>query len=114
LERIALDEDHCCVLGALSRPGLEIRLTKCELTDAAATALANLFGRNPQGPTKLDNCEIKNFVLADGLCGNSRLKSLRPHFSKVPEDGKREFLAIAGSLRENKGLLHWSLPITLE
>jgi hypothetical protein len=72
-----LDKDHCRVLGACSRPGLEIELTFCELTSAGTRALAEVLRRN-QGPTRLDNCAIDHSVLADGLRGNSRLKRLRP------------------------------------
>jgi hypothetical protein len=32
LERIALDEDHCHVLGDLSKPGLEIVLDRCKIS----------------------------------------------------------------------------------
>jgi hypothetical protein len=98
-----LDEDHVRALGAISRQGLEIELKHCRITGAAAAVLAQVLGRN-QGPTKLDACEIDNLVLANGLRGNSRLKSLRLRTSRSPEDGNREVLAIAGALRENKGL----------
>jgi hypothetical protein len=66
--------------------------------------LAQVLGRN-QGPTKLDLCDIDNFVLVDGLRGNSRLKSFRPRISTSDEDRNREVLAIASALRENKGLV---------
>jgi hypothetical protein len=48
-------------------------------------------------------CEIDSFDLADGLRGNSRLQSLTLYDSR--EGGNREALAIAGALRENKGLV---------
>jgi hypothetical protein len=109
-----LDEDQTRVLGAYSRPGLEINLDRCKLTSAGASALAEVLGRD-KGPTKLYFCEIDNSVLADGLRGNSRLKSLTPRLSSNFELGNREVLAIAGALKENKGLvdLHLWYAFTL-
>jgi hypothetical protein len=49
----SLDENHCRVLGAHSRPDLEIELKYCKLTSAGENALAEALGRN-QGPTKLE------------------------------------------------------------
>jgi hypothetical protein len=72
-----IDEDHIRVLGTYSRPDLEIVLTRCAITSVGTSALVEVLGRN-QGPTKLDCCRIDNLVLANGLRGNSRLKSLRP------------------------------------
>jgi hypothetical protein len=108
LEYLKLDEDHCRVLGTYSRPGLGIE--RCRITGAAAVALAQVLGRN-QGPTKLELCDIDNIVLANGLRGNSRLKSLRLNFSRNDEDGdgNREDLAITVALRENKGLVDLNL-----
>jgi hypothetical protein len=103
-----IDENHCRVLGAYSRPDLEILLSWCKITSAGAVALAEVLGRN-QGPTKLDSCDIDYSVLANGLRGNSRLKSLRPCFSSNLEDDNRIVLAIAGALRENKGLVELNL-----
>jgi hypothetical protein len=131
LENLEMDENHYRVLGAYSRPDLEIELNHCKLTSAGTSALAEDLGQN-QGPTKLDSCEIDrftlaeilgrdqrptkldrcridSFVLADGLRGNSRLKSLRPRFSSSPEVHSREVLAIAGALRENKSLVDLDL-----
>jgi hypothetical protein len=108
LKNLEMDENHCRVLGAYSRPDLEILLIHCELTSAGACALADVLGRN-QGPTKLDSCQIGNLVLANGLCGNSRLKSLTTRTSDNIEVGNREVLAIAGALRENKGLVDMNL-----
>ncbi len=50
-------------------------------------------------------------VLADGLRGNSRLKSLTLHFSfrSSSEDDKRQVLAIASALRDNKGHVQLNL-----
>lgn len=42
LEIITLDEDHCGVLGACLRPGLEIELQYCKLTSAGINALVEL------------------------------------------------------------------------
>jgi hypothetical protein len=100
----ALDEDHCRVLGSYSRPGLEIKLICCKLTSAGASALAEVLGRN-QGPTELSLCENVNSILADGLRGNSRLKSLTPRTFRGLELDKRGLLAITGALKENEGLL---------
>jgi hypothetical protein len=104
LKVLEMDENHCRVLGDYSRPGLEIVLHRCKITSAGAGALVEVLGRN-QGPSKLDLCEIDNFVLANGLRGNSRLKSFRPCLSNNVEVRSREILAIAGALRENKGLV---------
>jgi hypothetical protein len=104
LKRIALDEDHCRVLGNFSEPGLEIELDCCEITVAACGVLAQVLGRN-HGPTKLGCCDIDNSVLADGLRGNSRLKSLSPRLFGYNDGGNQEVLAITGGLRENKGLI---------
>jgi hypothetical protein len=111
LNGITLDEDHCRLLGNISKPGLEIELKVCAIEGAAADALVEVLGRN-QGPTKLENCYIDYSILANGLRGNSRLKSLIQLRLFDPRDapaGKREFLAITGALRENKGLVHLHL-----
>jgi hypothetical protein len=108
LYQLEMDEDHCRVLGAYSRPDLEIVLIRCEITSAGTSALAEILGRN-QGPTKLHYCQIDYSVLADGLRGNSRLKSLIPRESRNLEDDERGLLAIAGALRENKGLIELNL-----
>jgi hypothetical protein len=66
----SLDENHCRVLGAYSRPGLKIKLFSCKLTSAGASVLAEILGRN-QGPTKLHHCFIDNSILADVLRGKT-------------------------------------------
>jgi hypothetical protein len=105
----SLNENHCRVLGAYSRPDLEIVLDNCKITNAGARTLAQVLGRN-QGPTKLDYCDIDYFLLADGLRGNSRLKSLKLCFStSSEEDRNRQLPAIAAALRENKGLVDLDL-----
>jgi hypothetical protein len=104
----ALNGDQIRVLGAFSRPGLEIRLTFCIITSTGASALVEVLGRN-QGPTKLVLCEIDNLVLAEGLRGNSRLKSLRLRISDNSGLANREILAIVGALRENRGLIELNL-----
>jgi hypothetical protein len=106
LGNLEMDENHCRVLGAYSRPGLEIVLNGCVLTDTGASALAEVLGRN-QGPTKLNFCLIDNFVLANGLRGNSSLNSLAPNLNRGV--GGQELLAIAGALQENKGLVDLDL-----
>jgi hypothetical protein len=108
LNYLKMDEDHCRVLGSYSRPGLEIVLDCCVITSAGASALAESLGRN-QGPSRLVNCHIDNSVLADGLKGNSSLKRFKPLISSSPEDSNRQFLAIVGALRENKGLVELNL-----
>jgi hypothetical protein len=105
---LEMDEDHCRVLGAYSRPDLEIILHLCTITSAGASALTEVLGRN-QGPTKLDRCDIDNLVLADGLRGKSRLKDLIPLLSNSNEVSSRQVLAIAGALRENVGLVDLNL-----
>jgi hypothetical protein len=104
LGSIALDEDCIRALGNFSRPGREIELSHCRITGAAATVLAQVLGRN-QGPTMLDLCDIDNFVLADGLRGNCRLKNLATYISNDRGVCDEKILAIAGTLRENKGLV---------
>jgi hypothetical protein len=112
LENLEIDENHCRVLGAYSRPDLVIVLDLCTISNAGASALAEVLGRN-QGPTRLEWCHNDNLVLAVGLRGNSRLKSLNPRISRSPEDGNRDLLAIAGALRENKGLVRLDLTYNL-
>jgi hypothetical protein len=106
LVNLEIDEDYCRVLGAYSRPGLDIELQHCNFTSAGESALAEVLGRK-QGPTKLNSCEIDNLVLANGLRGNSSLKS----FSEDTDagNGNQEFLAVAGVLKENKGLVELNL-----
>jgi hypothetical protein len=104
LKSLEMDEDHCRVLGSYSRPGLKIVLKDCRFTRAGAITLAEILARN-QGPTQLNWCEIDNLVLANGLRGNSSLRSLIPRFG----DGNREVLAIADALKENKGLVDLDL-----
>jgi hypothetical protein len=108
LARMALDEDHLSVLGVDSRPDLEIKLIYCVIARAAAAVLARVLGRN-EGPTRLDACGIDYFVLADGLRGNSRLKSLTLLVSVKRDVGNRQVLAIAGALRENRDLVELKL-----
>jgi hypothetical protein len=103
-----MNENHCRVLGDYSRPDLEIELHRCKITSAGASALAEVLGRN-QGPTTIYDCQIDNVVLANELRGNSRLQSLRPRLSNNVEVHSREILAIAGALRENKGLVGLNL-----
>jgi hypothetical protein len=103
LHHLEMNENHCRVLGTYSRPGLKIELWHCRITDSAAETMAEVLGRN-QGPTKLAGCEIDNYVLADGLRGNSRLKSLT--LRTFNHDAtNQELLAISSALKENKGLV---------
>jgi hypothetical protein len=105
LEKIVLNKSHGRVIGAYSRPDLEINLDSCKFTSAGASALAEVLGRN-QGPTSLTCCKMDYSVLANGLRGNSRLKILRSHcLSSSSENAKRQRLAIASALQENKGLV---------
>jgi hypothetical protein len=108
-----LDEDHCRALGDYSRTGLEIELKSCTVMDTGVSALAEALRRN-QGPTKIDYGNIDYCVLADGLRGNTRLKSFRPeitvHSNGMDRDtADRELLAIADALRENQGLVDLNL-----
>jgi hypothetical protein len=107
LANLKMDEDQCRVLGNYSRPDLDIEFKRCRITGAAAEALAEVLRRN-QGPTKLDCCYIDRFVLANGLRGNNRLKSWRPQLYNR-DDGNAEVLAIAGAVKENKGLVDLDL-----
>jgi hypothetical protein len=102
-----MDENHCRVLGAYSRPDLDIELIRCKFTPDGANALVEVLGRN-QGPTELYHCEIDNAVLADGLRGNSRLKSFGKDFSDS-RSSNREVLSIANALQENQGLIKLDL-----
>ncbi len=108
LMKIEIDENHCRVLGDFSRPDLEIALYGCKITSAGASALVEVLRRN-QGPTKLYRCKIDHLVLADGLRGNSRLKSFGQYFSDNSSVENRQVVAIAGALRENKGLVELKL-----
>jgi hypothetical protein len=108
LNNLEMDENHCRMLTTFSRLDLEIVLVDCAISDAGASALAEILGRK-QGPTKLDQCEIDNLVLVNGLRRNSRLKSLKPRFSSDRGVGNQEILALAGALKENKGLVDLDL-----
>jgi hypothetical protein len=109
LDNLTLDEDHCHVLGNFSKPGLEIELYNCRISSVAAEALAEVLGRN-QGPTSLNRCHVDYSVLANGLRGNSRLKLFRSRlFTRDARANVQEFLAIAGALKENKGLVDLNL-----
>jgi hypothetical protein len=108
LKNLPLDENHCRVLGDYSRPGLEIELSNWRFTDAGTIALVDVLRRS-QGPTKLDRCYADYSVLADGLRGNSRLKSFRPRIYSTIDVGKRELLPIASALKENRGLVELNL-----
>jgi hypothetical protein len=98
---LEMNENHCLVLGAYSRPDLEIELKGCAFTGFGASALTEILRQN-RGPTKLEFCEMDYSVLADGLRGNSRLKSFRQDFIVGN-------LATAGALRETKGLVNLDL-----
>jgi hypothetical protein len=104
LRRLEMNENHCRVLGAYSRPDLEIKLKDCKLTSASTSVLVEVLGHN-QGPTALDRCDIDNSILADGLRGNSRLKRLSTAPSSDLDNDNRQVLAIANGVRENKGLV---------
>jgi hypothetical protein len=106
-----LDENHCRVLDTYSRPDLEIALIHCKLTSAGTSALVEALGRN-QGPTRLDDCDIDYSILADladGLRGNSRLKSFSPSLSEDFDICKRQVLQIANAVQENKSLVELNL-----
>jgi hypothetical protein len=92
------------VLGAFSRPDLDIVLYHCKITSAGARASAEVLGRN-QGPTKLYCCFIDNLILADGLRGNSRLKFLTPFIAGSGEVGNREVVTIRTPSEITKDLL---------
>jgi hypothetical protein len=110
LENLEMDENHCRVLGTHSRPGLKIVLNLCSATSAGTSALAEILGRN-QGPIDLAYCRMDYSVLADGLRGNSRLKSLTLSFlSRSLGAIKRQLLALASALQENEGLLFLHFP----
>jgi hypothetical protein len=104
LTNLEMGENHCRVLGVYSRPDLEIELKACAITGSGASALAEVLGQN-RGPTRLDRCVIDNFVLADGLRGNIRLKYFSQGFSGNSSVSNRGVVAIAAALRENKGLI---------
>jgi hypothetical protein len=105
---LKIHEDIIRVLGVYSRPDLEIVLRLCKITSSGAIALVEVLRRN-QGPTRLDLCNVDNSVLVEGLRGNSSVKSCTLLISSSPEDGKWQVLAIAGALRENKGLVELNL-----
>jgi hypothetical protein len=107
-----LDENHCLAFDEYSRPGLEIELIRCDFTSAGSSALAEVLTRS-QGLTKLHYCDIDNSFLANGLRGNSRLKSLTPQICGLLHACKRDVLAIADALKENKGLVELNLSYEL-
>jgi hypothetical protein len=103
LTGLELDESHCRVLGAYSRPDLEIKLEWCAITGPGASALAEVLGRN-QGPAELVDCDVDYSVFVNALRRNSRLKKiLRTNRCS------REVVAIADALRQNKGLVELEL-----
>jgi hypothetical protein len=108
LNDIELDENHCRALGDHSRTSLEIEVIACVISHTGACALGDILARN-QGPTKLHYCDINNFLLADGLRGNGRLKSLKQSFSEDYEVCNGEILSMAIAMRENKGLVELTL-----
>jgi hypothetical protein len=108
LHNLEMDENHCRVLGAYSRPDLDIVLNSCKLTRDGTSALAEVLEHN-QGPTVLDRCDIDYSVLANGLRGNSSLKRLRTAYSSDLVDDNRQLLPITGVLRENTGLVELDL-----
>jgi hypothetical protein len=108
LRYLALDEDHCRLLGTNSRPNLEVNLENCVIAGAGSSALAEALRRN-QGPTRLNYCDFDTPLLGDGLRGNSRLKSFRQSFSGDFDVGNRQVFPIANALRENKGLVELAL-----
>jgi hypothetical protein len=108
LHNLDMNENHCRVLGTYSVKNLQIELDQCRLTGAAGETMAEVLGRN-QGPTKLDRCDIDNFVLASGLRGNSRLQSLTQCDSTNHEGSNRGALAIVSALGKNKGLFDLKL-----
>jgi hypothetical protein len=99
LENITLDERHCSVLENFSEPGLEVELKSCRILGAGAEVLSEVLRRD-KGPTKVNCCDIDSLVLANGLCGNSRLKSLTHHIAR--DQGLFPFTR---AFRENKGLV---------
>jgi hypothetical protein len=110
LEKVALDEDHFRALGAFWKPGLEIELNDCQIT-GDAEVLAEVLASN-QGPTKLDCCYMDYSVFANGLRGNSRLKSLKRFIThNRAADVNQEVLVIAGALKEDKGLVELDLTV---
>jgi hypothetical protein len=108
MRHLEMDESHCRVLGAYSRPNLDIVLNSCKLGSAGTSALAEIL-RNNQGPTTLAYCHIDYSVVADALRGNRRLKSLKPFIFSSGGVSNEEFLAIAGALKGNKGLVNVDL-----
>jgi hypothetical protein len=105
LNNMEIGENLCRVLGTYSRPDLDIVLKRCNLTSAGTSALVESLRRD-QGPTKLAYCHLDYSALADGLRRNRRLKSLKSS-TYFRSDGvsNEEFLAIAGALKENEGLV---------
>jgi hypothetical protein len=107
LESLALDENHCRVVGTFSTRGFSMELKQCRFTGTGAETLAEVLGRN-QGPTELVYCEVDSSMLANGLCGNSRLKRMR--VCAFDQDASnQDLLAISSALKENKGLVHLHL-----
>jgi hypothetical protein len=68
-----LGEDHCRVLAAASRPGLDIVLKHCRIVKAGARIFAGSLRLN-QGPTEMNVCDIDNAILAEALRGKRLLE----------------------------------------
>jgi hypothetical protein len=104
----ALEEDQIRVLGTYSRPGLDIELKYCRIAGAAAAvywlrSLDAIRARPSWIYVKL------TFFFLAGFRGNNRLKSFRPRLSHNLGVSNHEVLAIAGALKENKGLVELEL-----
>jgi hypothetical protein len=103
LEELTLDEDHCRALAAASRPGLEIKLFACTITEAGARFFIESLRLN-RGPTQLCHCNIDHATLAEALRGNRSvttfvLRSLKKH----------EMDLVARALQEDRGVVELDL-----
>ncbi len=85
------------MLGGYSRLDVEMNLDRCKLVSAGISDLAEVLLRN-QGPRYIDSCDFDNYVLANGLHGNGRLKSLRPRLSSYRDVGNQELFTITCAL----------------
>jgi hypothetical protein len=99
LKSSTLDEDHCRVLAAASRPGLEIVLENCKITNAGARIFAESFRLN-QGPTKLICCRINSEILAEAMRGNTVVNTLTLKYVET-----HELYLLARALQEDRGLV---------
>jgi hypothetical protein len=109
LAGFTLDEDQCRALAAVSSPGLEINLERCQLApyDYGCREVFIECLQRDRGPTELDRCIVSNRILTSALTGNTRVVKLRICGKPVPDNAGLGILF--RSLPNMRGLLELSL-----